>query len=350
MCQGADRAKKAKIQTLRTEFESLVMKDNEQIHEFYLKLNGLVTNIRGLGEPITESYVVKKILRAVQNESNVWYLDNGASSHITGFKSKFMELDEQEEMSRLWHKRLGHVNYHALSLMCKNKMVNGMPKIEMTKEAKNDVLGAFKEFRVLVERGPERKVRTFRTDRGGEFVSNDFEKYCKENGIERHYTAPYTTQQNGVVERRNRTTPTQSSQSHIRNLNTDGYDNSTEPRRTKRLDDIYNETEEIAIEKEMQSIEINNTWKMTKLPLGKKAIGLKWIYKLKRDAEGNIVKYKARLVAKGSIQEHGVDFDEIFAPVTRLETVHLLLALAAKYEWEVHHLEVKTTFLNGEIR
>ncbi|XP_074341783.1 uncharacterized protein LOC141679173 [Apium graveolens] len=65
MCQGADRAKKAKVQTLRTEFESLVMKDNEQIDEFYLKLNGLVMNIRALGESITESYVVKKMLRVV---------------------------------------------------------------------------------------------------------------------------------------------------------------------------------------------------------------------------------------------------------------------------------------------
>lgn len=62
-----------------------------------------------------------------------------------------------------------------------------------------------------------------------------------------------------------------------------------------------------------------------------------------------MIKYKARLVAKGYVQEHGIDFDEIYAPVTRLETVRLLLALAAKNEWEVHHLDVKTAFLNGEI-
>lgn len=104
-----------------------------------------------------------------------------------------------------------------------------------------------------------------------------------------------------------------------------------------------------AMEREMQSIEGNDTWRLTNLPAGKKTIGLKWIFKLKKDAEGNIVKHKARLVAKGYVQEHGVDFDEIFAPVTRLETVRLLVALPAKSEWEVHHLDVKTTFLNGEI-
>lgn len=70
---------------------------------------------------------------------------------------------------------------------------------------------------------------------------------------------------------------------------------------------------------------------------------------LKKDADGNIVKHKARLVAKGYVQEKGVDFDEVFVPVTRLEIVHLLLALAAKDSWEVHHLDVKTAFLNGKI-
>lgn len=66
------------------------------------------------------------------------------------------------------------------------------------------------------------------------------------------------------------------------------------------------------------------------LPDDHKVIGLKWIYKIKKDVEGKIMKYKARLVAKGYVQEQGADFDEIFAPVTRLETVRLLLALAAK--------------------
>lgn len=62
------------------------------------------------------------------------------------------------------------------------------------------------------------------------------------------------------------------------------------------------------------------------------------------------MKHKARLVAKGYVQEHGVDFDEVYVPVTRLETVKILLALAAKSSWEVHHLDVKTAFLNGDIK
>lgn len=62
------------------------------------------------------------------------------------------------------------------------------------------------------------------------------------------------------------------------------------------------------------------------------------------------MKHKARIVAKGYVHEHGVDFEEISAPVTRLDTVRLLLALAAKNEWGMHHIDVKIAFLNVEIQ
>lgn len=530
MCQGADRFKKAKVQTLKTEFETLSMRENEQLDDFYLKLNGIVTNIRALGEEMKESYVVKKLLRAVpskflqivstleqfsdlekvsveevvgslkaheermrgsgkgelndgqlmlteeewvkreqsegkllltreewlwknkqrtgegslgykgkggrdkshlkcynrsgyghfaadckkprrlreykeesnmvkcdddepalllakcsnkglmatqlnedqvvpsqlckvQNNSNIWYLDNGASSHMTGFNSKFVHLDErvngevsfgdgstvriegkgavtfecksgevrtlegvyyiptlrnniislgqlteegnriaikgellwvydthdkllmkvrkspnrlykilintpkdlcllskQEEVSSLWHRRLGHVNYHVLSLMSKERMVDGMARIIQTEgicsgclmskqtrkkfpskshyqateplelvhgdlcgpilpetasgkryfflivddfsryiwvyflQNKSEALNAFKSFCTLVERGPTKKVRVFRTDRGGEYVSKEFNDYYEKTGIKRHFTAPYSPQ------------------------------------------------------------------------------------------------------------------------------------------------------------
>lgn len=77
---------------------------------------------------------------------------------------------------------------------------------------------------------------------------------------------------------------------------------------------------------------------------------MKWIYKIKHDADGNIIKYKASIMVKGYVQIQGVDFDDVFAPVTRIETIRLLLALAEKVNWEVHHLDVKTTFLNKEIK
>jgi hypothetical protein len=82
---------------------------------------------------------------------------------------------------------------------------------------------------------------------------------------------------------------------------------------------------------------------------GCRAIGLKWVFKQKKDESGAVIKNKARLIAKGYVQQAGVDFDEIFAPVARMESVRLVLALAADEGWEVHHMDVKTTFLNGEL-
>nr|GEU46929.1 ribonuclease H-like domain, reverse transcriptase, RNA-dependent DNA polymerase [Tanacetum cinerariifolium] len=101
---------------------------------------------------------------------------------------------------------------------------------------------------------------------------------------------------------------------------------------------------------ELDSINRNNTWELTTLPKGHKAIGLKWVFKTKKDADGNIIKHKARLVAKGYIQEHGIDFEEVFAPVARMETIRLFLAIAANNKWEVHHLDVKSAFLHGDLK
>jgi hypothetical protein len=73
------------------------------------------------------------------------------------------------------------------------------------------------------------------------------------------------------------------------------------------------------------------------------------VFKLKRNAEGEVIKHKARLVAKGYVQKQGIDLEEVFAPVARLDTVRLILALAANRGWQVHHLDVKTAFLNGDL-
>jgi len=100
---------------------------------------------------------------------------------------------------------------------------------------------------------------------------------------------------------------------------------------------------------ELSSIEQNDTWSLVDLPPGHRAIGLKWVFKLKRDEQGAIVKYKARLVAKGYVQKSGIDFDEVFASVARMESVRMLLAVAAQESWLVHHMDVKSAFLNGEL-
>jgi hypothetical protein len=88
---------------------------------------------------------------------------------------------------------------------------------------------------------------------------------------------------------------------------------------------------------------------LSDLPPNQKPIGLKWVYKLKKNSNGVVTKHKARLVAKGYVQTQGIDFEEVFAPVARLDTIGLILAMEANKGWEVHHLDVKSAFLNGEL-
>nr|GFA43812.1 putative ribonuclease H-like domain-containing protein [Tanacetum cinerariifolium] len=104
-----------------------------------------------------------------------------------------------------------------------------------------------------------------------------------------------------------------------------------------------------AMQEEMQQFYNQQVWKLIPLPAGKIAIGTKWILKNKRDARGIIVRNKARLVAQGHRQEEGIDYDEVFASVARIEAIHLFLAFASYIGFMVYQIDVKSAFLYGEI-
>lgn len=105
-----------------------------------------------------------------------------------------------------------------------------------------------------------------------------------------------------------------------------------------------------AMKEEMSSLEINRTWDLVNLPVGRKPIGCRWVYKVKTDESGNIQRYKARLVAQGFSQKYGADYDQVFAPVIKHTTFRILLTIAAKEGMTVLHFDAKTAFLNGELR
>jgi len=97
---------------------------------------------------------------------------------------------------------------------------------------------------------------------------------------------------------------------------------------------------------ELMAIQKNNTWQLTDLPKGHKAIDVKWVYKIKVKTNGEIDRYKARLVAKGFEQREGYDYEEIFSPVAQMETMRLIIALATQRQWIIHQMDVKYVFLN----
>eukprot|EP00253_Pinus_taeda_P021754 PITA_21754 len=105
-----------------------------------------------------------------------------------------------------------------------------------------------------------------------------------------------------------------------------------------------------AMQKEYDALIKNGTWKLVDLPFGTKPIGCKWVYKNKYKADGSLDKHKARLVAKGFAQKEGVDYEETFAPTAKWATIRTLFALAAQNGWKVHQMDVKTAFLNGDLK
>ena len=99
-----------------------------------------------------------------------------------------------------------------------------------------------------------------------------------------------------------------------------------------------------AMQDEMESLLKNNTYEIVKLPHGMKALKNKWVFKLKKDGSGKVVKHKARLVVKGFLQKKGIDFDEIFSPMVKMASIRVILGLVASLNLELEQMDVKTAF------
>ena len=380
-------------------------------------------------------------------------------------------------------------------------------------KTKDQVFDRFQEWKALVEKSSGKRVKTLRSDNGGEYTSNKFKAYLKSEGIRHECTIPKTPEQNGVAERLNRTLvessrsmlldsglpqkfwaeaiatatyirnrcPTKAVQgmtpyeawhgkkpmvNHLRVFGCDAYAHVPKDERSKfdskarkcvlvgygqetkgyRLYDPirqkilhsrdikFNEDEKEgekvtnndtdhhivlelpgdvdseaatenespdedvaeptlrrstresrepvyygresthltqinsepvtveeattcpdsskwiqAMEAEMKSLKDNSVWELVDLPARKKAIGSKWVYKVKTGADGSTERYKARLVAQGFTQQYGTDYDETFCPVVRQESLRVLIALSVQYGLKLHQVDVTTAFLNGDL-
>ncbi|GJV21584.1 retrovirus-related pol polyprotein from transposon TNT 1-94 [Tanacetum coccineum] len=159
----------------------------------------------------------------------------------------------------------------------------------------------------------------------------------------------------------------QTSHDEVPNKEPDEESQSPPPRKFRSLTEIYNANfchlepdcfeeairEELwkkVMEDEIQVIEKNNTWELTDRPSNKDVIGVKWVYKVKFNADGSVQRNKARLVAKGYSQQPGIDYDETFAPVSRMDTVRAIISLAGQKGWLLYQVDVKSAFLNGELK
>ncbi len=119
---------------------------------------------------------------------------------------------------------------------------------------------------------------------------------------------------------------------------------------SKKIDKALQDADWIsAMQEELEQFERNKVWTLVPKPANKSIIGTRWVFRNKMDENGIIIRNKARLVAQGYRQEEGIDYDETFAPVARLEAIRLFLAFAAHRNFKVYQMDVKSAFLNGEL-
>ncbi|KAM2855117.1 hypothetical protein FF1_025475 [Malus domestica] len=104
-----------------------------------------------------------------------------------------------------------------------------------------------------------------------------------------------------------------------------------------------------AMQEELKALNDNHTWSVVDLPKGKKAVGSRWIYKIKFHSNGSIERHKARLVARGFTQTYGIDYKETFAPVAKMSTVRVLLSVAVNHNWPLFQMDVNNAFLHGDL-
>jgi Reverse transcriptase (RNA-dependent DNA polymerase) len=101
---------------------------------------------------------------------------------------------------------------------------------------------------------------------------------------------------------------------------------------------------------EMRALVKNDTWDMVPRPSDKNTVGCKWVYTTKHNPERNVERFKARLVTKGYTQTYGVDYQETFAPVTKMNIVRTLISCAVNFGWDLFQLDVKNIFLHGDLK
>ncbi|KAG8477106.1 hypothetical protein CXB51_030102 [Gossypium anomalum] len=105
----------------------------------------------------------------------------------------------------------------------------------------------------------------------------------------------------------------------------------------------------LAVQAEFNALLANNTWELVSLPPGRKAIGCKWLFKIKKKPDGSVDRRKARLVAKGCAQVPGCDFRETFSPVVKPSTIRVILSIAVSRGWSLRQVDVNNAFLNGDL-
>nr|GEV54647.1 retrovirus-related Pol polyprotein from transposon TNT 1-94 [Tanacetum cinerariifolium] len=265
-------------------------------------------------EDMMKSSPIYLLSKDSKNESWLWHR---CLNHLNFGKNKKHTYKPKTENTNL---EVLHTLHMDLCVLMRVQIINGKKYILVIIDdysrftwvkflrSKDETLEVIIKFVQQMQVGLKKTVRYIHTDNGTEFVNQTLTDYYERIGIFHQKTVPRTPQQNSVVERHNCTL--------------------VEAARTMLI-----------FSKELVP---QPDWVMI--------ITLKWIYKVKLDEYGDVLKNKARFMAKGYRQEEGIDFEESFAPVSRIEAIRIFIANAASKNMTIYKMDVKTTFLNSELK
>ncbi|GJR62137.1 zinc finger, CCHC-type containing protein [Tanacetum coccineum] len=386
---GEDRVQQARLQTLKSEFELLQMKEDDTIDTFTTKLTTLVNKAASLGHTMKDETLVRKLLNVVPDRylqivtSIEQYSDldemtlEEAIGRLKTYEERIKykkgkQVDNQEKLMFTRHEHKGRYSRgrgRHIAPRCPQKTKPNEQSNLVEEDLEPTLLMATLEEE-------EQNVSLHEEDVGYKETNKDSLWYL-DNGASNHMTGvrehfkeidekvsgKVKFEDGSYIEIKGKGSiiiecddEKQRIISHVYYIPDLKSNLLSLGQFTKIGCKVVIEDDELRLYDMDNKIftkvirQRNNTWELTTLPREHKAIGLKWVFKTKKDANGNIIKHKARLVAKGYIQQHGIDFEEFFAPVARMETIRLLLAIAATNKWEVHHLDVKSTFLHGDLK
>lgn len=260
-----------------------------------------------------------------------------------------------------------HEAWYGVKPIMKNLKVFGCVCYTHVPSVKRDKLDQKAEVGIFVGYSMQSKAyRIYQPQNGKVIISRDVKFFEEEKWIwsDRESVSEHTSEMPVLVEW-NSEEQNDEEQNIEQQLNSEQNVDVTPIRGTRSLTDIYERCNVAvmepasfedakedrrwlaAMQEELAMIEKNETWELVDRPHDRKVIGVKWVYRTKLNPDGSVNKHKARLVVKGYSQVWGVDYSETFAPVARLDTIRMILAVAAEKEWKVFQLDVKSAFLNG---